>query len=62
LLRFWTDKGISKNDRYAKALFFNSKLKRLLQGAADGVVATIFFGLNWSGWSLSSTADKMAKE
>jgi len=37
-------------------------LKRLLQGAAAGAVATIFVGFNWGGWSLSSTADKMAKE
>ncbi len=36
-------------------------LKRLLQGAAAGAVATIFVGFNWGGWSLSSTADKMAK-
>ena len=37
-------------------------LKRLLQGAAVGAVATIFVGFNWGGWSLGSTADKMAKE
>jgi hypothetical protein len=37
-------------------------LKRLLQGAAVGAVATIFVGFYWGGWSLSSTADKMAKE
>ncbi len=37
-------------------------LKRLLQGATAGAVATIFIGFNWGGWSLSSTADKMAKE
>src|SRR5271170_1145847 len=37
-------------------------LKRLLQGAAVGVVATIFIGFSWGGWSLGSTADKMAKE
>ena len=37
-------------------------LKRLLQGAALGAVATIFVGFNWGGWSLGSTADKMAKE
>ena len=37
-------------------------LKRLLQGAAAGAVATIFVGFYWGGWSLSSTADKMAKE
>jgi hypothetical protein len=33
-----------------------------LQGAAAGAVATIFVGFNWGGWSLGSTADKMAKE
>jgi hypothetical protein len=37
-------------------------LKRLLQGAAVGAVATIFVGFSWGGWSLGSTADKMAKE
>ena len=37
-------------------------LKRLLQGAAVGAVATIIVGFNWGGWSLGSTADKMAKE
>ena len=37
-------------------------LTRLLQGAAVGAVATIVVGFNWGGWSLGSTADKMAKE
>ena len=37
-------------------------LKRLLQGAAVGAVATMFVGFYWGGWSLSSTADKMAKQ
>ena len=37
-------------------------LTRLLQGAAAGAVATIIIGFNWGGWSLGSTADKMAKE
>jgi hypothetical protein len=37
-------------------------LKRLLQGAAIGAVATIVVGFGWGGWSLGSTADKMAKE
>ena len=37
-------------------------LKRLLQGAAVGAVATIFVGFSWGGWSLGSTADRMAKE
>ena len=37
-------------------------LTRLLQGAVAGAIATIFVGFNWGGWSLGSTADKMAKE
>jgi hypothetical protein len=37
-------------------------LTRLLQGAAAGAVAAIVIGFNWGGWSLGSTADKMAKE
>jgi hypothetical protein len=37
-------------------------LKRLLQGAAVGAVATIFVGFYWGGWSLGSSADKMATE
>jgi hypothetical protein len=37
-------------------------LKRLLQGAAIGAVGTIFVGFSWGGWSLGSTAEKMAKE
>jgi hypothetical protein len=37
-------------------------LKRLLQGAAAGAVATMFVGFYWGGWSLSSTTDKIAKE
>ena len=37
-------------------------LTRLLQGAAAGAVATMFVGFYWGGWSLRSTADKMAKE
>jgi hypothetical protein len=36
-------------------------LKRLMQGAAAGAVATMFVGFYWGGWSVSSTADKMAK-
>ena len=37
-------------------------MTRLLQGAASGAIATIFVGFYWGGWSLGSTADKMAKE
>ena len=36
--------------------------KRLLQGAAVGALATIVIGFTWGGWSLGSTADKMARE
>jgi hypothetical protein len=36
-------------------------LKRLLQGAAAGAVATIFVGFYWGGWSLASTTYKIAK-
>jgi hypothetical protein len=37
-------------------------LTRLLQGGAAGAIATMFVGFFWGGWSLASTADKMAKE
>jgi hypothetical protein len=37
-------------------------LTRLLQGAAVGAVATMFVGFYWGGWSIASTADKVAKE
>jgi hypothetical protein len=37
-------------------------LKRLLQGATVGAIATMVVGFTWGGWSLGSTADKMAKE
>jgi hypothetical protein len=37
-------------------------LTRLLQGAAAGAVVTMIVGFNWGGWTLGSTADKMAKE
>ena len=44
------------------AILQGESLKRLLQGAAAGAVATMFVGFYWGGWSLASTADKMAKE
>jgi len=44
------------------SIFQGESLKRLLQGAAVGAVATIFVGFSWGGWSLGSTADKRAKE
>ena len=37
-------------------------LTRLLQGAAAGATVAIFAGFFWGGWSLASTADKMARE
>src|SRR3954467_1786493 len=44
------------------AMLQGDSLTRLLQGAAAGAVATMVVGFNWGGWSLGSTADKMAKE
>jgi hypothetical protein len=37
-------------------------LKRLLQGAAAGAVATIFVGFYWGGWVTGGTANKLAVE
>jgi hypothetical protein len=37
-------------------------LKRLLQGAAVGAVATILVGFSWGGWSLGSTAHRLAAD
>jgi hypothetical protein len=44
------------------AILQGESLTRLLQGAAIGAIATMIVGFNWGGWSLGSTADKMAKE
>ena len=44
------------------SLLQGESLKRLLQGAVAGAIAAIFVGFHWGGWSLASTADKMAKE
>ena len=44
------------------AILQGESLKRLLQGAVVGAIATMVVGYNWGGWSLGSTADKMAKE
>jgi hypothetical protein len=35
-------------------------LKRVLQGAAVGVVATLAIGFGWGGWMLGSTAKTLA--
>src|SRR5882762_1873742 len=37
-------------------------IKRLIQGALAGAVATMIVGFNWGGWSLESTAAKRADE
>jgi dienelactone hydrolase len=37
-------------------------LKRLLQSATAGPVATMIVGFSWGGGSLGTTADKTAKE
>ena len=47
---------------HVPSILEGESLKRLLQGAVAGAIATIFVGFNWGGWSLGSTADKMAKE
>jgi hypothetical protein len=44
------------------SIFQGESLTRLLQGAAAGAVATMVVGFGWGGWSLGSTADKMARE
>jgi hypothetical protein len=38
----------------APSILQGRSLKRLLQGAAAGAVATIFVGFNLGGWSLGS--------
>lgn len=37
-------------------------MTRLIQGACLGAAVTMIVGFYWGGWSLRSTADKMAKE
>ena len=37
-------------------------LRRFLQGAAGGAVVAMIVGFNWGGWTLGSTAEKLAKE
>ena len=37
-------------------------LKRLLQGAAAGAVASMVIGFSWGGWTTSGTAIKLADE
>src|SRR6201992_336872 len=42
------------------ACYQGESLKRLLQGAAVGVVATIAVGFGWGGWMLGSSAKTLA--
>jgi hypothetical protein len=37
-------------------------LTRLLQGAFAGFLATVVIGFSWGGWTLGSTAMKMANQ
>jgi hypothetical protein len=41
-------------------LLQGESLKRLLQGAAVGVAATVVIGFGWGGWTLGSTAKTLA--
>jgi len=50
------------NTMQVPSMLQRESLTRLLQGAAAGAVATMIVGFNWGGWSLGSTADKMAKQ
>jgi hypothetical protein len=42
------------------AWYQGESLKRLLQGAAVGAVATLAIGFGWGGWMLGSTAKTLA--
>ena len=42
------------------AWYQGDSLKRLLQGAAVGVVATVAIGFGWGGWVLGSSAKTLA--
>jgi hypothetical protein len=37
-------------------------LKRLVQGAFIGFLATVVIGFNWGGWTLGSTAKQLAEK
>ena len=43
-------------------LFQGESLTRLLQGAFAGFLATVVIGFGWGGWTLGSTAMKMANQ
>ena len=42
------------------AWYQGESLKRLLQGAAVGVLASLVIGFGWGGWMLGSTAKTLA--
>ena len=44
------------------AWYQGESLKRLLQGAAVGVVASLAIGFGWGGWMLGSTAKTLADD
>jgi hypothetical protein len=44
----------------ASAWYRGESLKRLLQGAAVGVAATLALGFGWGGWMLGGTAKTLA--
>jgi hypothetical protein len=50
------------NTMQLPSILQGESLTRLLQGAAAGAVATMVVGFYWGGWSLASTAEKIAKE
>jgi hypothetical protein len=41
-------------------IFRDNSVKRLIQGAAVGAIATIIAGFTFGGWTLDSTAQKQA--
>jgi len=44
------------------AILQGDSLKRLLQGAATGAVATMIIGFNWGGWVTGGTAKDMTQK
>jgi len=50
------------NSMQLPAILQGESLTRLMQGAAAGAIATMIVGFYWGGWSVASTAEKMAKQ
>jgi hypothetical protein len=44
------------------AILQGDSLKRLLQGAAAGAIATLVIGFNWGGWVTGGTAKDMTQK